>query len=273
MTLEAVTVGDLTFDVAVDGAPDGPPILLLHGWPQDRRSWDRVAARLVDAGYRTIAPDQRGYSPGARPEGVEAYRTTTLAEDVIAIADALDLSSFTLVGHDWGAAVAWLVASTHPDRIDGLVAVSVPHLAAYGEALAQDEDAQARATYIGLLRQPGKAEEVLLDGDGARLRSMYQGAVSAADEDAYVDRLSEPGALTATLNWYRAMGPELATTPPTAVPTTFVWGSQDLAIGRYGAERCADHVTGDYRFVEVEAGHWLPDTHPDLLADEILARA
>ncbi len=276
MSTTAVTIGDLTFDVTFDVTFDGPeggePVVLLHGWPQDASSWAPVATRLAATGLRTIVPDQRGYSPGARPEGVEHYRTDTLAEDVVAIADALGYETFHLVGHDWGAAVAWVVAARHGDRLRSLTAVSVPHLAAYGEALATDPDAQQRATYIGLLRQPGKAEEVLLENDAARLRAMYGGALSTEAENAYVDRFSQPGAMTGALNWYRAMGADLASTPPVNVPTTFVWGNDDLAIGRYGAERCGNHVTADYRFVEVEDGHWLPDTQTDLLVEEILAR-
>ncbi len=272
MTTSTVDVDDLTFEVEVLGPEDGEPVVLLHGWPQDRRSWRAVAQRLVDEGLRVIAPNQRGYSPDARPEGVENYHTDVLARDVVAIAEAFGHERFHLAGHDWGAAVSWVVAARHPDRLLSLTAVSVPHLAAYNEALAVDEDAQQRATYIGLLRRPGKAEDVLLEDDAVRLRAMYGDDVEPADVDAYAALFAQPGALTSTLNWYRAMGPELSSTPDVTVPTTFIWGANDLAIGRYGAERSADHVTGDYRFVEVDGGHWLPDTHPDLLATEILAR-
>jgi pimeloyl-ACP methyl ester carboxylesterase len=270
--MSAVVVGDLTFDVDVLGPEDGVPVVLLHGWPQDRLSWRAVAERLVAEGLRVIVPDQRGYSPRARPEGVEHYRAELLAQDVVDIAAALGHGRFHLVGHDWGAAVSWVVATRHADRLLSLTAVSVPHLTAYNEALATDPDQQQRGAYIGLLRKPGKAEEILLEGDGRRLRAMYGGDVEPQDEDAYIAHLSQPGTLTATLNWYRAMGPELAATPAVTVPTTFIWGASDLAIGRYGAERCGDHVTADYRFVEVDAGHWLPDTHPDLLAAEVLRR-
>lgn len=272
MTTSTVDVDDLTFEVEVLGPEDGEPVVLLHGWPQDRRSWRAVAQRLVDEGLRVIAPNQRGYSPDARPEGVENYHTDVLARDVVAIAEAFGHERFHLAGHDWGAAVSWVVAARHPDRLLSLTAVSVPHLAAYNEALAVDEDAQQRATYIGLLRRPGKAEDVLLEDDAVRLRAMYGDDVEPADVDAYAALFAQPGALTSTLNWYRAMGPELSSTPDVTVPTTFIWGANDLAIGRYGAERSADHVTGDYRFVEVDGGHWLPDTHPDLVATEILAR-
>ncbi|MBC9227259.1 alpha/beta fold hydrolase [Aeromicrobium sp. 636] len=270
--MSVVEVGDLTFDVDVLGPQDGTPVVLLHGWPQDRRSWREVADRLAAQGLRVIVPDQRGYSPGARPEGVESYGSDLLAQDVVDIAAALGHDRFHLVGHDWGAAVSWVVATGHADRVLSLTAVSVPHLAAYNEALSTDPDQQQRAAYIGLLRRPGKAEQILLEDDGARLRAMYGGAVAPDDEAAYADRFSQPGALTATLNWYRAMGPELSATPAVTVPTTFVWGASDQALGRYGAERCGDHVTADYRFVEVDGGHWLPDTHPDLVATEVLAR-
>lgn len=267
-----ITVDDLSFEVEVLGPEDGTPVVLLHGWPQDGRSWRAVAANLVDQGLRVIVPNQRGYSPGARPDGVENYHTDVLARDVVAIAEACGHERFHLVGHDWGAAVSWIVATQHADRVLSLTAVSVPHLAAYNEALSVDEDAQKRADYIGLLRRPGKAEEVMLDDDAVRIRAMYGGDVDPADVEDYVELFSQPGALTATLNWYRAMGAELASTPDVTVPTTFIWGANDLAIGRYGAERCADHVTGEYRFVEVDGGHWLPDTHPDLVTEEILRR-
>lgn len=270
--MTSVEVGDLTFDVDVLGPDDGVPVVLLHGWPQDRRSWRDVAQRLAAVGLRVIVPDQRGYSAGARPEGVENYRADLLAQDVVSIAEELGHDRFHLVGHDWGAAVSWVVATRHADRVLSLTAVSVPHLAAYNAALATDEDQQQRGAYIGLLRRPGKAEEVLLEDGGARLRAMYGGDVGAEDETAYVERFAEPGVLTASLNWYRAMTPDLASTPDVTVPTTFVWGASDLAIGRHGAERCGDHVTADYRFVEVDGGHWLPDTHPDLLSSEVLRR-
>lgn len=265
-----VHVHDLTFDVRDDGT--GDPVILLHGWPESSRSWQGVVERLMPSGLRLVRPDQRGYSPGARPTEVSAYGTDVLADDVLAIADRLGIDDFHLVGHDWGAAVAWHLSAHHPERIRTLTALSVPHLAAYGEALLNDPDAQARAAYIRLLRTPGKAEEVLLADDAARLRAMYQGALPTEDEDAYVAMLSAPGALTATLNWYRAMAGDLRHTPAVSVPTTFVWGADDLAIGRAGAERTADFVTGDYRFVEVDGGHWLLEQETELVASEILRR-
>src|SRR5690349_7295349 len=130
-----VAVGDLTFDVRTDGPEDGVPTLLLHGFPETSASWTAVVPRLTEAGLRIVAPDQRGYSPGARPEGVEHYAIDRLAADVVGVADAQGWDTFHLVGHDWGAAVAWYVAAHHSDRLRSLTALSVPHLAAYNRAL------------------------------------------------------------------------------------------------------------------------------------------
>lgn len=271
---QPVTVGDLTFDVRTTGPEDGEPVILLHGFPQTSLSWSSVAHRLSNAGLRVIAPDQRGYSPHARSLEIEAYRTDLLAEDVIGIADALGLDSFHLVGHDWGAAVAWVVAGRHPDRVRTLTAVSVPHLTGYNAALRDDPDQQERAAYIQLFRRPDhKAEDVLLADAGLRLTAMYGDAVPIGLIVRYVAHLAEPGALTAALNWYRAMGPELGDTPRTQVPTTYVWGEHDQAIGRASAQSCGDFVDADFRFIELsDAGHWIPEQAPDALAAAIIER-
>lgn len=273
-TITPVPVGDLTFDVRMTGPEDGDPVVLLHGFPETSLSWAAVAARLADAGYRVIAPDQRGYSPHARPEGIDAYATDLLVGDVLGIADALGLETFHLAGHDWGSVVAWLVAAHHPARVRTLTAVSVPHLAAYGAALRDDPDQQQKAAYIQLFREPGgKAEDLLLADAGKRLTAMYGDAVPIGLVVRYVAHLAEPGALTAALNWYRAMTAKLASTPTVHVPTTFVWGELDMAIGRAAAQACGDFVDADYRFVELDGiGHWVPEQAPDTLAEAIIVR-
>jgi pimeloyl-ACP methyl ester carboxylesterase len=269
-----VTVGDLTFDVRTTGPDDGDAIILLHGFPETSLSWNQVAPHLADAGLRVVAVDQRGYSPGARPDDVHAYTTDLLAEDVLGIADALGIDRFHLVGHDWGSAVAWVVAGRWPERLRTLTAVSVPHLTAYNAALRDDPDQRERASYISLLRQEGKAEELLLADGARRLTAMYGDAVPVGLVVRYVAHLAEPGALTAVLNWYRAMTADLGDIPRTQVPTTFVWGALDQAIGRAAAQACGDFVDADYRYVELpETGHWIPEQSPDALAAAILARA
>lgn len=268
-----VPVGELTFDVRTLGPDDGEAVILLHGFPESSLSWSAVAPLLAGADLRVIAPDQRGYSRGARPIGVEAYTTDVLADDVVGLADALGISTFHLVGHDWGAAVSWVTATRHRERLRTLTAVSVPHLAAYGAALKGDAGQQQRSSYVGLLRQAGKAEDLLLEDDARRLRAMYDGHVPTAHVDSYVAQLSEPGALTSALNWYRAMRSALGSLPAVTVPTTFVWSDEDPAIGRVAAERCGEFVNADFHFVGLTGvSHWIPEQAPDLLAGAILAR-
>jgi pimeloyl-ACP methyl ester carboxylesterase len=270
-------VGDLTFDVRVDGPEDGRPVLLLHGFPETSASWASVSPLLAQAGLRTYAPDQLGYSPGARPDEVEAYAAQNLAQVTADLMTALEIPVADVVGHDWGANVAWTLAAWHSDRVRSLTAVSVPHPAAYTVAYRADPEQKERSGYIRLFWQAGKAEDVLLADDARRLRRMLAGADQATGvpEEAieeYVAVLSAPGALTAALNWYRAMSSDTRV-DPIAVPTTYVWSDGDAAIGRTAAEACANYVTGDYRFVEL-AGitHWIPEQAPEQLARAILDR-
>ncbi|EOM75154.1 haloalkane dehalogenase [Rhodococcus rhodnii LMG 5362] len=265
-----VPVGELTFRVDTDGPEDGPPVVLLHGFPTTRRSWRAAASELADRGMRTIVPDQRGYSPGARPGAVANYHVDQLAEDVVGLLDAFGLSSVHLVGHDWGAIAAWAAAARRPDRVDRLTAVSVPHPAAFRWAVREDPDQRSRSSYISLLRMPGKAEEVLLADDARRLRAMYGTGMPAENIDDYLATLTEPGALTAALNWYRAMDAGLEAVPPVRTPTTFVWASDDAAIGRAGVERCHDFVAAPYRFVELTGSHWVPEEQPAAMVDAIV---
>ncbi|WP_229402467.1 alpha/beta fold hydrolase [Micromonospora okii] len=264
----------LTFEVRAGGPAEGETVLLLHGFPQHAGEWDGVTPALHAAGLRTYAPDQRGYSPLARPEAVGAYRIPELVADAAALLDALGVTAAHVVGHDWGAIVAWGLAAAHPDRVRTLTAVSVPHPAAMAHALATDTEQKARSSYIALFRRPGKAEKVLLALRAAALRKLLGGVGDATRVARYADPMRAPGALTAALNWYRAMSrADLAAVGPVPVPTTFVWSDRDVAIGRAAAEACAAHVTGDYRLVTLAGvSHWIPDAAPGPLAEAILAR-
>ena len=270
-------VGDLTFDVRVDGPDDGRPVLLLHGFPETSLSCASVTPLLNEAGLRTYAPDQLGYSPGARPDEVAAYSTPNLAQVTADLLTALDVPRVDVVGHDWGANVAWALAAWHPDRVRSLTAVSVPHPAAYTVAYRTDPEQKERSGYIRLFWQPGKAEDVLLADDARRLRRMLSGGegdsgIPAEAIEQYVAVLSAPGALTAALNWYRAMSSS-DRVDPVGVPTTYVWSDGDVAIGRTAAEACANYVTGDYSFVELPGiTHWIPEQAPEQLAAAILDR-
>ena len=275
--IQQVDVGDLTFDVRVDGPEDGRPVLLLHGFPETSLSWAAVTPLLTEAGLRTYAPDQLGYSPGARPGEVAAYSTPNLTQVTADLMTALGLGQVDVVGHDWGANVAWALAGWHADRVRSLTAVSVPHPAAYTVAYRTDPEQKERSGYIRLFWQPGKAEDVLLADDARRLRRMLSGSEGESgipDEaiEQYVSVLSAPGALTAALNWYRAMSSS-DKVDPVRVPTTYVWSDGDAAIGRTAAEACANYATGDYRFVELSGiTHWIPEQAPEQLAAAILDR-
>jgi pimeloyl-ACP methyl ester carboxylesterase len=259
-----IPVGPLTFDALAVGPPGGELVLLLHGFPQSSHEWRAQLGALGAAGYRAVAPDQRGYSAGARPVGVEHYRAEPLVADVVGMADHLGADRFHLVGHDWGAAVAWHVAGRHQPRLRSLTAVSVPHPAAFAAALGGDDQRQ-RSSYIDVFRQEGKAEELLLEDDGGRLRAMLAGSGLSGDIDTYVRRMREPGAMTAALNWYRAADAgAIDGLGPITMPTMFVWSTADIALGREGAEATVNHVEGPYRFEVLEGvSHWIPEEAAD----------
>lgn len=263
-----LTVGALEFDAMVAGPADGPGVILLHGFPQTNHGWAEYLQPLADAGFRVVAPNQRGYSAGARPDGVDAYALPLLAGDVLGIADAMGFDRFHLVGHDWGAAVTWYVAATTPDRLLTACPLSVPHLAAFADALADPESDQAeRSSYFELFRNPS-AQDLMLANDAAILRMQVWSGLSEATIEAYLAVLGTPEALGAALDWYRAndfaSGPRL---PAITVPTLYIWGDADSALGPDAANATGDFVDGPYRFEVVAGGtHWLPE----LNASEVL---
>ncbi|MCP3801194.1 alpha/beta hydrolase [Allokutzneria sp. A3M-2-11 16] len=269
-----IQLGELTFDVVASGPESGEPVLLLHGFPQTAHSWHRVTALLNAAGLRTYAPNQRGYSPGARPADVADYAVPNLVRDVIGIADALGLGSFHLVGHDWGAIVAWSTAIGHPERVRTLTAVSVPHPAAFAWARANDPDQAKRSEYIHLFRTAGKAEEVLLANEAESLYKVFGTALPLEDTEIHVRAMTEPGVLTAALNWYRAAVPgERAAVPPARVPTTYIWSTADIALGEAGARKCAEFVDAPYELRVLDGiSHWIPDEAPEAVAHAVLSR-
>jgi pimeloyl-ACP methyl ester carboxylesterase len=264
-----ITTAAGTFDALCGGSPGGRPVLLLHGFPQASTEWAHQVGELGRAGLHAVAPDQRGYSPGVRPEEVGDYRMDDLVGDVLAIADELGWSRFDLVGHDWGAAVGWHTAAAHPDRIRTLTAVSAPHPAAIAAAHREDEDQHQRSQYISVLKERS-AEKRLLAENAALLRQMFDHRVPPSHIEDYVTRLSEPGALTAALNWYRAIRWNVAP-DPVSVPTMYVWGTEDVAFGSTAALACGKWVTGAYRFEMLEdVSHWVPEEAPDALTALLL---
>lgn len=261
----------LAFDALVAGPGDGAPVLLLHGFPQSAAMWRPELEALAGAGYRAIAFDQRGYSPGARPEAVEGYRLDHLVADALAVALAVAGDRpFHVVGHDWGAVVAWHLAGHHADRVLSLTALSVPHPVAFAIALASpDGDQRHRSAYISFFQQSGAAEDLLLAGG---LAALLGASGYPVDPSPVIGRMSQPGALTAALNWYRAMDAGLAAVGKISVPTLYVWSTGDVALGREGAEACGTYVDGAYRFeVLDDVSHWIPEEAPDVFNRLLLA--
>jgi pimeloyl-ACP methyl ester carboxylesterase len=259
--MDSFSRSGLVFDVRDAGPDGGEPVVLLHGFPQDSSAFDRMAPVLASAGLRTLAPDQRGYSPGARPEGRSAYTMREVVDDVLALLESAGLSSAHLVGHDWGGVAAWALAAWHPWRVRTLTALSVAHPAAMAQAMVHSDQA-LRSAYAGFFQLPLVPEGVLLAGGGTVLRRMLsRGGLPDDRVQQYVDRMREPGALTAALNWYRAM-PAATRTPvgTVGVPTLHVWGARDTVLSRAATESCAEFVDAPYTLEVLEdIGHWIPE--------------
>ncbi|WP_280423598.1 alpha/beta fold hydrolase [Nocardia carnea] len=273
--VRTVRVGALDFEVRVHpGEPvRGADVLLLHGFPQSAASWDSVSERLSARGVRSYAPEQRGYSPGARPADVASYRLSELRADIVGLCDALGLRQVHLVGHDWGAIVAWDVAARYPDRVASLTALSVPHPAAFARARENDPAQAEKSEYMTFFQQPDAPEELLLANDCAGLRAGFGETVPVEQAAQHIARLREPGAMTAALNWYRASGDSWSSVPPVDVPTTFVWSDADQAVARSGVEATAEYVKAEYHLVVLEGvSHWIPEEAPDPLSRIILDR-
>jgi pimeloyl-ACP methyl ester carboxylesterase len=264
-----ITSASGTFDAIAAGPADGRPVLLLHGFPQTAVLWEEQVAALGDQGFRAVAPDTRGYSPGVRPMRADAYGVSELVGDVLAAADALGWNRFDLVGHDWGGAIAWWTAARRPERLHTLTAVSTPHPSALEEAHRTDDDQRRRSQYQRDWRRPETEVRFLAD-DAALLRSLYQGKVPDHHVDSYVRRLSEPGALSAALNYYRADRPD-AGVGKIQVPTLYVWGAEDVALGSTAAHATGEWVSGPYSFHALQGiGHWVPDEAPKALTSLII---
>jgi pimeloyl-ACP methyl ester carboxylesterase len=259
----------LTFDVLDAGPSDGEPVVLLHGFPQDSTAWDGVTPALHQHGLRTLAPDQRGYSPMARPRGRSFYRLRETTADVLALLDAAGLKAAHVVGHDWGGLVAWALGAWHPDRVRTLTVLSVPHPAAMATALVTSDQA-LRSSYVGLFQVPLLPEQLLLAGNGAALRS---GGLPDDAVDRYVSRMREPGALSAALGWYRALPWNAADPVRTVrVPTLHLWSTGDAFLGRAGTEATGQYVDAPYRLeVLDDVPHWIPELAPGRVAELVAA--
>ncbi|MGX7826703.1 alpha/beta fold hydrolase [Actinokineospora sp. 24-640] len=258
------------FDALAAGSPDDRPVLLLHGFPEAATVWEHQVAALGRAGYRAVAVDQRGYSPGVRPERPADYHVDELVGDVLAIADAQGWTTFDLVGHDAGATVGWHAAAAHPDRVRTLAALSTPHPSALAEAARTDEDQAMRSQHLAVFKERS-AERRLLADDAAALRAIFEYRLPPSAVADYVARLSEPGALTAALNWFRSSRRPVLP-DPVAVPVLYLWGTEDVAVGSTAALSCAKWTNGPYHFELLEdVSHWMLWEIPEAMSAVLVA--
>jgi pimeloyl-ACP methyl ester carboxylesterase len=261
----------LAFDVLDDGPLDGEPVVLLHGWPERATSWRLVTPILNAAGYRTLAMDQRGYAPGARPRRRRDYRLPVLADDVAALVDEVG-GPVHLVGHDWGAAVAWIVAGRHPGKVRTLTAVSVPHPASMVKAMVRSDQGR-KSWYMAMFNLPYLPELVVRRRATWFDLQLRKGGKSKEDVARFRREIVEDGALSTSFNYYRAIP---VTNPRdirvrVAAPTTMVWSTKDVALGRWGPEHSSEWVDGPFRLVVLDdVSHWIPTEAPDALAEAIL---
>lgn len=262
----------LTFDVVDTGPLDGEQVVLLHGFPERASSWAQVSERLHSQGLRTLALDQRGYSPGARPTRRRDYAVPRLVGDVGALIDVLGGSAH-VVGHDWGAAVAWATAIGRPDAVRTLTTVSVPHPGAFAAAMRHGQ--LRRSWYMAIFQLPWLPERMLAQHGGRTDEMLLKGGFTVEDLARFHRDVVDDGALPTALNWYRALpfSGLASSAAPVRVPTTYVWSDRDVALGRWGAEHTADWVDADYEFVELAGvSHWIPTQAPDALAEAVVAR-
>ena len=260
-----MNINGLNLNVFIEG--EGEPVLLLHGFPDSNYLWRSVIPHLVDAGYQVIAPDQRGFGMSDAPEGKENYDMALIAEDAVAILDALNISEAKLVAHDWGAMIGWLLAGTYPDRFESYSAVSVGHPKAYASAGFEQKK---KGWYVLFFQLGGIAEKVFMADDW----SLFRKTVNDHPEmDHWIEDLSRPGRLTAGMNWYRANLSNLwkAEFPRVKIPVFGIWSTDDVALAEDQMIGSAEYVDAQWRYERLEGvSHWVPVDEPDKLSDMLL---
>jgi pimeloyl-ACP methyl ester carboxylesterase len=264
-----IAAGEYSFRARVAGlANPGPGLILLHGFPETSTMWMPVIEAAAAAGYRVVAFDQRGYSPGARPGAISDYATPELVADVLAVADAMGFERFHLVGHDWGAVVGWWTVMQYPDRIRSWTALSIPHVGVFLAAMRDEIP-----TYINMLRIPWLPEALFTFNGLAAMTQSYDRMPEAQGQD-YFAVFSEPGALTAAINYYRALPESIraASDVPTQIdrPVLFIWGNQDYWGSRPERTQQYELILGPYEEIELDAGHSLIEEEPKIVVEAIL---
>lgn len=266
-TRQVRTGPGLLFDVSVAGDP-AAPLVLLHGFAVSRHLYDAQLPALAAAGFFAAAPDQRGYSPGARPDPADRaqYDIDLLIQDAFDLVDALGHGArrFHLVGHDWGGSLAWEIAARWPERLGSLTMLSRPHPGAFARALAEDPEQPLRSRHHKAFLEPDAVPKLLAE-DCAWLRTRHRAqGIPPAQTEKHLAVLGNAAAMEAALAWYRARGTVHRPIPAIRVPTLFLWGDADDTVGRMAAEGTRDFIAAPYRFEMLPgAGHYAPDQMPE----------
>jgi len=276
-SLTQITIAPhLAFDALVAGEPDAPLVLLLHGFAESMHCWRAQVAALADMGYRAMAPSQRGYSPGARPDPADhpSYHIDRLMDDAMAIVEASGHGDkrFHLAGHDWGGSIAWALADRHSERIASLTILSRPHPNSFNRALAMSDGDQAhRSRHHKAFLEPDAADVVLAD-DCKWLRERWAAnGMPPAAMETHLSVLGNKPAMEAALAWYRARGAIRGPLGPIRVPTLLIWGDADDTVGRVAAEGTIDFIAAPYRFeVLPGVGHFAADQSPARVSELML---
>ncbi len=266
--MQTFTNDGFTFEVTDAGPAGGEVVVLLHGFPESRHAWDEVIPSLVHAGYRVLAPNQRGYSRGARPKARRAYTLDKLSGDILGLLDQAGVEQAHIVGHDWGGAVAWDLAANHAHRVRSVTSLATPHPGAMLKAATRSTQG-IKSIYMLLFQTPALPERSF--GLGV-WRIMARSGLPTRYIDQYRVLLAEPGAARGALNWYRALPfRTLNAVGPVAVPTLYVYGTGDFALGRKAADLTRQFVTGPYRYELFEGvSHWIPEEVPSRTASVLL---
>ena len=277
----------VSLNVALAGRDDAPPVILLHGFPESHRTW-RGLVPLLEDGFRLVMPDQRGFGASEKPQEVDAYQSEILMADVFAVADALEIDRFALVGHDWGGAIAWAAGLSGNPRIERVAIINSPHPLIFQKSLIEDKAQRSASQYIRAFREPGMEKLIARMGmdvffDKSFAPHVDMGKVSAEERQRYIDDWSRPGAMTAMLNWYRAS--KLVVPPPgitvpipdfvlrafpkIKVPLQVIWGLEDKALLPLQLEGIGE-VGEDVEVVPLPGvGHFAPWEAPDQVVDAL----
>ena len=265
--------GGLTFDVDDSGPQDGQVVVLLHGYPENRTSWRAITPQLTAAGYRVLAPDQRGYSPGARPRRRRDYRITELADDVLALVDASGADKVHLVGHDWGGGVAWAFATLHPERLHTVTSLTTPHPRAMAASMLRSNQL-LHSWYMLFFQLPALPEMGFTRMERTNRRALARSGLNDEAIERYVTPMKQPGAARGPINWYRALPLSKPLKGKITVPALYVYATKDMFLGRKAADLTGNYIEAPYRYEVLEgATHWLPEQNADTVAQLVIEHA